>query len=1600
MECIYLYKGHKFDSEPELNDFLIEREPLESQLGDIVFEQTPEYVNSIKTIEESKKVSDKIVQDYIDASKEAKKQREIQLRQLNADEFENKIEGLVKKPYIGTTDLIGRMTKLDGSLLFPNFIEDNYINRRALDWKKGLFLQTEIVDFFGSTSSVHSISSAEEIAACKAKLERRWESLHLIGSELHKGLELFWSAKPDKNGKLIRDYHNVDFLTKYLSSKLNKDLVSEDRIRELAVYAYKLYDTAIKMWGKDAKFYPEYKIVGDTNYIDEKGDKLKALGIIDLLVVDSKGKVHCIDYKASYSDYAHFSSAKRQTYKYQFGLYNRLLNDANINVAERRDNAIMVAPIQLVGFGHSIAEDKWTYRSVIPGSNNILEDVSSDVLSEGIMDNIERYVPTKIIPNINSENMSTYVMNLENEFFGQCDMDDSEETLARIFREGHTIDEATGIHKFKYKGEANSRAITANSEKELYNKFKSIRALNKVNLENRAKYLSDDLMQAIKEGESFTFQNASSVQENGNGSLLWWDQQFSRYANPTWEVIPFEQALKFGIILLRNKATYQIDVIKLTNNLTKETRAIMGKNGVADIKTGTTLFANFRSDIEEKSKTNSYALRNVNGNMELIESMLILNNIGKQVFAGGYKLGRIRVVNPNMNSALSAENYELLYNFNELDKFCSVGTNHFKDGTIKMMTHFDLARCRFLEIIRNIDKSATLKKFNNYISIVNEMDNVGIDPEKKMQELMDLKTKMENDPLFKKALINVKGETSNNPENAVYNEVMLAIAELKGYTFRQQLSDHAKFFNAHLFRLSGTYIDNPGNLESNTLNVVTAMVTEAYQNVRSDLERDKTKIQELVENLKREKGFSFLKEITFGNQADLYKNIIEERDGDLFIKNPNAPGCDMTQAEKEFAAFFAESVYKRRFPERMDTIDKYKNDDEYWLLPLAPSNMRSIASTKGLLNALKDKLKDWNPKFIVERIKERAEGLFNATQAEEHEINESQQALWKMTNMFDIGYKDNRKQKIAEKGGLVGFETNLETLLLQFEFAESMQRNLNDVFPVIKAAMISLATSGELQNDQFKDDLQYLQDYVKNKIFNRSINPAKYRPWVESINKLMVVATRMALGFAPVQFSYQMLEGIWKDASLVYRKPDLKDPNGKSAFTASNVRDAYFTAIRDLVHSGNKKTLCQLLNELYGLNDMDMNNYIDHIKSDVHGFWNFWNHLAFKFASRPDYYNRLTIFGAQMRGDGCWEAHSIVDGRLKYDWTKDKRFSVFSKGEAGKRENLEEYKKQEGLYWSMAKQMVLEHTKNFDGTDFKLDYEHPMALPKAYTTQQSEGYKSLSDKLYGYYAHEKKSMIHATMVGAMFMQMRTYWSGKKNQYIAPGGIHVMGHMEQYEENGQKYWYKLDENGNVTEMPTTEDTGIPFMVWRGQWEEGIASTLMSFMHASIAGFKENGIAGAKKIVSEQLWNNPNDNLRTAYRANVKQLGYDLAVWLGVGLLLSNWILKSLADDSKKQAKEDQSLSSALSATTMEMFRRTFKNSTDDFNAFGSITGLGVNWTPFSITYLTNVANMWDTAIGNGKIHSALVNSVSFTKQTRPFWDYIDPADPSKTKSDNK
>ena len=133
-------------------------------------------------------------------------------------------------------------------------------------------------------------------------------------------------------------------------------------------------------------------------------------------------------------------------------------------------------------------------------------------------------------------------------------------------------------------------------------------------------------------------------------------------------------------------------------------------------------------------------------------------------------------------------------------------------------------------------------------------------------------------------------------------------------------------------------------------------------------------------------------------------------------------------------------------------------------------------------------------------------------------------------------------------------------------------------------------------------------------------------------------------------------------------------------------------------------------------------------------------------------------------------------------------------------------------------------------------------------------------------------------------------------YLAPGGIYISGKMEQYSEKvakvdadgkpitdadgnavmeDKKFWVKLNSDGTIDDMPTTDSSsGIPYMKWKGQWEEGVVSTLMTFYQVFREGSTAGDFGDRKNIIINKLWNNPDENLRTAYRANIKQLGFDV------------------------------------------------------------------------------------------------------------------------------
>ncbi len=1580
-KCVYEFQGHSFNSQAAYNDFISREGPrLYKKYGDLVFSQFENCVTCDQL--------DRIAKDaatYQSKYQEAKKN-------LIYTDGEDTLR--FEAPYIGVTSFLSGLRNKDNKLLSPEFVEVEYWKKRVKEWKdpdKG-FDSEELALFGNSVTITDSVTDRmledyieqyakgnkdtdNQVLQLIRQVKEKWQAQGEIGTAIHDVLRrLFSKVKTGKNqGQLVIDQPDSFLINTYFNSSRPNPLydtkkLTQDQLKDIIEYAKKLKQELHNQFGKNLSFLPEFQIVSKLDEsVPGKGDTI--MGIIDLLVVDQDGNAHVIDYKTSPRDT--FNSAKERGFWYQLGLYNRMLQNAGIRTNSRSPQ-VMVAPIKMEGFRKE--GDEFVMDRVVQRDVDLLSDITTRSTLNEVARNLDDFIPLTIAENLTPQEMLEQVNLFESKAFPGISTSKTwtDEEIKRLIDSsgGFILDPKTNKYTITIKN-SNIAPFTADSEGELFDKVKEFYT---VTLPRKRKDVIGNVLYTLRNGikqqtNEVEFPKTGMINIKEGASSSWFKNLLGKYCSKEYELIENDALKQYGIILIKNRGTRQIDVLQVTSdNLDFE-------HMFSDSNNRKLLTGAFEVDNIQARKPNSLALQAKNGNIHLMEVMAILNCIPSLANSG--VLGEIMVVNPYSLQGMSASNEELTYNFNELSSHVEGFRNNISQ--FKFATKVELANNRFKQILKLGEitdwQDNKYKIYKNYTSLATDLDSAINESNKNLilRKLDELRIELEKK---KPTDIDVSLDTYNEADNvhkSLYYKVLLAIAEVKGIQFRQQTKDNQKWLESMNFARNGVQslmIDNPGNLNNETLNLLTKLVTEAYQNVREDVSREAVAIRELVNDLKKDKGFNKAVEMTGGNATNLFKNMIEYKNGDILFKNPWDPKFAGSQAEKKFLEYTLTKINENRFSNMTEQdVERMKVslDPRYYRVPLAVGSSSSqVSQAGGLFSVLKDKLKKLNPlvwkqevQKLYNKTQERLTGVFSDP------TGEKEGNLFEMNNMFDGGEDPvHRLEKIQEKG-VEYFEANLETLLLKHIFAYSSKKHIDTIMPMAKASMVHLISQGHLSNKKFTNATNYVSDYIKNKIKNESLLPENMKSVNTILAQLRSAASILALGFSPVSYGYQMIQGLWTDIRLGFQgKGDSETP-----FTFENFRQAASQVYRDFFKLGNKPTKCSLLNEFYGLNDMDMNTYADKIKSDKYGIYNISN-LAFHCSSRPDFFNRMMIFVTQMKKDGTWDAYSVDSkGKLQYDWKKDKRFEVY----ANNQKSDPKYNEQKGLYYALAEQLEREHALNADGTYFRVG----QALPKAYTNQQMESYKSLSDDIYGYYAHEKKSMIHATTLGALWMQMRTFWSGKKNQYLGRRGVRLQGRYVQQRDSQGNLLYQKEENGKM--IPTVENTGLPLVKWEGQWQEGIFLTI----HDLIVDGTHNGFRQS----FNDMWYNEDEQMRNLYRSNIKQLLYDLAMFAMIGSLITGAMM-DWDDELTKEAKSSNDLGMAVVAAAAHMAMKMVSSSFGDFNFIESIGSPLYSWQPFSFQFVgRNLVNIYETAFGDKDFGDTLFRMTGATSNSKVFWDVL-------------
>ena len=444
------------------------------------------------------------------------------------------------------------------------------------------------------------------------------------------------------------------------------------------------------------------------------------------------------------------------------------------------------------------------------------------------------------------------------------------------------------------------------------------------------------------------------------------------------------------------------------------------------------------------------------GNIESVEALLLLNE-KYSLFEGGYKIGNIQIINPFTGQGSKAPNHQLEYSYKKLREHSEIheGIDHINSNEIEFMSLLDLAESDLKEELEKEDrKDNPLRHRDSFQSCLTVLDSAQ-DNQSKLQKVLQLLDLLKQN--YGDEITQLRNNSSSRAAR-LYNKLLLAAAELKGINFNQQIERNDKWPSFSIKKaltkgLSSSYIDNPGNLDSETLNMLTKLVTEGYQNIRTDLSKEIPKVRELMDNLKKEKNFGWA--LTGTSEIKLFKNLIDTSfENDLVLKKVS----DVTGAEQEFLKYFLRTVNRNRFPnlsERELDEKEQAGDLDYYRMPLATASVNSDVAMNGLFSSLKNRLSKWTPSRALKYLREQAEGLFS--DEEVNEIDRSDTKLFEMNNKFSRGDTDEdyRLEIINEKGKNY-FEHNLETLLLEHMFAYKSKEHLDQIFPMLKIQIVCL----------------------------------------------------------------------------------------------------------------------------------------------------------------------------------------------------------------------------------------------------------------------------------------------------------------------------------------------------------------------------------------------------------------------------------------------------------------------------------------------------------------------------------------------------------------
>ena len=1307
-----------------------------------------------------------------------------------------------------------------------------------------------------------------------------------------------------------------------------------------------------------------------------KGIDEEIIGHIDYLIVKENGDIEIFNIKSSIESYSEWDPIKKEKYRYQMAFIKRILEFNGIPAKNIRMNIIPIRMVYDPNFEYIQDLEVEEVKSMDFYDNKYLLQEHDRIVSSFIPSNVT-------LEPINNEIAFTIDKQLQKIFPGR-DL------------QTYGIKETASTWVDKYWKQLQPKPldeggweITIPGDKEPIQVSDPRHGSKNEEIVNLVRDRLDDLSNNIS-NEKGIYKVISDIRNayarsgfyapSGEYGVYLQDQfgKYFDYGKPeikddkflyTWELIDNELLNNAGILVFQNKYTHQLDVVTLTTyDVTTKYQFKKRKH----------LLGYYLPDANNEG----FTMESNYGNIEAIRTMTILNEILPNL-QGDFKLGELKVlgISHQIHGKKGAlfDFSRLVPQFQTIVKTVNKNTdldmhNNFREHNLKYVDQADILIQQWQEIISNTPSNSDLteiKSLAQYITQKHNIDGTVIDGlthaqtlESKVEKLELLIAKLRElaaergIPLGKtKQLLEMSKRSSNDLNTAIAKLYIGATKALNQYFGDLSLeNEDFSSFQEYMFKNN--------SISNSNVRQVGFMFQKTIDKVANDMLTRYSPIREIFMKFYEDAGYTKTQNAIIGNQASVYKNLYEtDENGNRLMqfKNPYDISNDLKDYERDFLKKILYEFHKVRCEVIgiKNSLTGYDDASLQTKLPPKYLNVPLEHASAGTRRAnVKNGFQEWGKRvarrlFTPGEFFEESQGLVGneEVQQREYDINNLQ-----AYNPFkNSESSDNIRNSYISEKGVDYFEYNVENLMIDFMEKHIQSQEYTKLLTRAKGIELDLILRGEVEINEAKIEhtLKAIDDFLSINVFNKSIMEDSWQIAESYLQPLrsMVSAFYVAGNVTgAVRDSFQgLLENI--TSAIIKFQTDID---------AKDVAFGYKEVIAEGVGNLMVATKINQFNLKYRFSNLDAARISEGQKTGRGGILNAEN-WAYSTLRGPDYLNRMVLFVAKMKHDGCYDAYSLDEkDRLKYDWRKDNRFNLLAKGAEGKRENEAEYNKQKALYYSLIRAFNLEGYKKANGEQLNFSDD----LPDAYTLQQVQTFKTFSDNIYGSYNKSTKAKYEHTAIGRNFAFFSTWMNGIVDVYMKQTQVSQgESKLEQeYDYNGNPLFFT--EDGQLT----TTNTGIPVMHGVPVMVQGVFATLKDMYNTlRYCGMDENG-----KWSMSQGWKSVQTDILSneIARRNLRRLARDIIVSFLLTALFRVW-LKRKYQEHKENADGDKIIANAC----IEILFKAGNSSFDTFmGPLAVLNYVGNQTNPATYKIQSKiVSDLWSLAIGDKTLGQVAVGS---------------------------